>query len=289
MANANDSFKSGGQDLSTNSAPKNFISALLETCIERRLVPKYELVQIEGAMHDPNFKFKVSVGSLTALGSGKSHQAAKHSASEEMLKLLSQEEKRVADISFSDSGENSVGDLQKICFDKSLAQPMYEESVDVGEKTFVTICSVIKGSVRVSGKGRTKKLAKQDAASKMVKTLKRLQECDKDYHIRSQEEVALLQQRVQMKQMISLSQIHESESIGGRPAQDTLQRLSSEHGLDCSFVDLKDDSETSKFHSCVTLKSPCEIVYFGTGEDPESARNEAAANALTHLKFLTKK
>ena len=51
-----------------------------ELCVRRGLTPKYELVSIEGAVHEPTFKYRVTIGEFVATGCGQSKKKAKHSA-----------------------------------------------------------------------------------------------------------------------------------------------------------------------------------------------------------------
>ena len=55
-------------NLANNSAPKTPVSLLQELYVRKGITPKYDLVQIEGAVHEPTFKYRVSVGELIATG-----------------------------------------------------------------------------------------------------------------------------------------------------------------------------------------------------------------------------
>ena len=45
-------------------------------------------VQIEGAVHEPTFKYRVTVGDLVSTGCGQSKKKAKHSAAKAMIEKL---------------------------------------------------------------------------------------------------------------------------------------------------------------------------------------------------------
>ena len=78
------------EKLNLNSAPKTPVSLLQELFVRKGITPKYDLVQIEGAVHEPTFKYRVSVGDLIATGCGQSKKKAKHTAAKSMLdKLIS--------------------------------------------------------------------------------------------------------------------------------------------------------------------------------------------------------
>merc|ERR1739838_394992 len=69
-------------------AAKTPVSLLQELYVRRGITPKYDLVQIEGAVHEPTFKYRVSVGELLATGCGQSKKKAKHTAAKQMLDKL---------------------------------------------------------------------------------------------------------------------------------------------------------------------------------------------------------
>jgi RISC-loading complex subunit TARBP2 len=45
-------------------AAKTPVSLLQELYVKKGINPKYDLIQIEGAIHEPTFKYRVSVGEL---------------------------------------------------------------------------------------------------------------------------------------------------------------------------------------------------------------------------------
>ena len=44
---------------------KTPVSLLQELCVRKGITPKYDLVQIEGAVHDPTFRYKVTVAEFS--------------------------------------------------------------------------------------------------------------------------------------------------------------------------------------------------------------------------------
>ena len=64
----NNSKTANSVNLANNSAPKTPVSLLQELYVRKGITPKYDLVQIEGAVHEPTFKYRVSVGELIATG-----------------------------------------------------------------------------------------------------------------------------------------------------------------------------------------------------------------------------
>lgn len=68
-----------------SAAIKTPVSLLQELYVKRGITPKYDLVQIEGAVHEPTFKYRVTVGDFVATGCGQSKKKAKHTAAKSML------------------------------------------------------------------------------------------------------------------------------------------------------------------------------------------------------------
>ena len=69
---------------------------------------------------------------------------------------------------------NPVGDLQEMCMNRRLPPPVYEVGLEKGaphERCFIIVCAV-GGNLKESGSGKSKKLAKRQAAHKMLNTLK---------------------------------------------------------------------------------------------------------------------
>jgi len=51
-------------------AGKTPISFLQELCTKRGITPQYDLIANEGAVHEPTFIMRVTVGEITANGKG---------------------------------------------------------------------------------------------------------------------------------------------------------------------------------------------------------------------------
>lgn len=73
-------------------ALKTPVSILQELLSRRGITPGYELVQIEGAIHEPTFRFRVSFKDkdtpFTAMGAGRSKKEAKHAAARALIDKL---------------------------------------------------------------------------------------------------------------------------------------------------------------------------------------------------------
>ncbi|MGH0183699.1 UNVERIFIED_CONTAM: hypothetical protein FKN15_012725 [Acipenser sinensis] len=164
--------------------------------------PVYDLLKAEGQAHQPNFTFRVTVGDINCTGQGPSKKAAKHKAAEASLKLLkggNMLEELVDGVSSqletktSSTGQhaecNPVGALQELVVQKGWRLPEYtvtQESGPAHRKEFTMTCRVERfveidralavtlcwrdGSslLRFPGSGTSKKLAKRNAAAKML-------------------------------------------------------------------------------------------------------------------------
>jgi len=79
---------SSDQPTSTFMIPKTPVSILQEIYVAKWVTPRYDLIQIEGKVHEPTFKFRVTVGEIVALGSGNSKKIAKHEAARNILRKI---------------------------------------------------------------------------------------------------------------------------------------------------------------------------------------------------------
>lgn len=71
-----------------NNAMKTPVSVLQELLSRRGITPSYDLVQIEGAIHEPTFRYRVTYGNKDAMGAGKSKKEAKHQAARNLIDKL---------------------------------------------------------------------------------------------------------------------------------------------------------------------------------------------------------
>ncbi|XP_018015660.1 RISC-loading complex subunit tarbp2 [Hyalella azteca] len=191
---------------------KTPVSLLQELCMRRGISPKYDLLQIEGAVHEPTFVYRVTVGEFIANGSGQSKKKAKHAAAKAVLDIIihggsppaatSSSQLNSADstipsavsagssnhadlsnlvVSPYDDGipGNPVGQLQELCMTRRWPPPTYELIAEEGfphERTFSIACTI--ATYKEIGGGKSKKLAKRQAAFCM---LQKLQDMPQDY------------------------------------------------------------------------------------------------------------
>jgi len=172
---------------------KTPISYLQEYATKNAITPQYDLIANEGAVHEPTFIMRVSVGDkAVATGKGSSKKKAKHTAAQNALNILmgvtngqgELKEEEGQNESSGANGENEpgnpIGELQEFTQKKLLKPPVYEFVTEQGPphaREF--ICNIKLGKFAERGTGRSKKTAKRTAASKMLEYLKSLSS-DKD-------------------------------------------------------------------------------------------------------------
>ncbi|XP_017886263.1 RISC-loading complex subunit tarbp2-like isoform X2 [Ceratina calcarata] len=175
---------------------KTPVSILQELLSRRGTTPKYELIQVEGAIHEPIFRYRVTVADIidlmvSAMGTGKSKKEAKHAAARAVLdklcRLNSESPDSPLQNNIPDSSEslqelpgygeekiitNPIGALQEMCMSRHWPPPKYTIENEEGlphERQFTIVCSILK--YREVGQGKSKKVAKRHAAHKMWQAL----------------------------------------------------------------------------------------------------------------------
>ncbi len=332
-----------------SSAPKTPVSLLQELYVRKGITPKYDLVQIEGAVHEPTFKYRVSIGELVATGCGQSKKKAKHTAAKAMLdKLIAMQQQsstagapgggppaspqlsamlgkvaKVIDLpkdldaelmSPHDDGINGnpVGDLQEMCMNRRLPPPSYEVSLEKGaphERCFVILCNV-GGNLKESGSGKSKKLAKRQAAHKMLQTLKSMpveRDNEQSFALVDEDDLAQgIARKTSANNNDSFFKFHQNLKLSRGPhliglhdealfarAHDespveSLEKVGKEQDFYVTYVDVEEKSKDDKFHCFVQLSTNPVAVCFGVGETPGLAKKNSAANALQYLRIMTK-
>lgn len=166
---------------------KTPISFLQELCTKRGITPQYDLLANEGAVHEPVFIMRVTVGDIIATGRGTSKKKAKHAAAQAALnqilgipnggggdacELKVDQNQQPQTIEDGVPG-NPVGELQEFTQKKLIKPPSYEFQSEQGPphaREFV--CIVKLGKFTEKGTGRSKKAAKRTAASIMLEQIR---------------------------------------------------------------------------------------------------------------------
>ncbi|XP_076266329.1 protein Loquacious-like isoform X3 [Rhynchophorus ferrugineus] len=270
---------------------KTPVSVLQELLSRRGITPKYELLQIEGAIHEPVFRFRVFLNNdFVATGTGRSKKDAKHTAAKNLLDLLvGKQSPEQANQSNGTPGANDItaqvvspfddkvmgnpiGWLQEMCMSKRWPPPFYEMEHEEGlphERQFTIACQVLK--FREVGTGKSKKIAKRVAAHKMWQALQDMPlECNYLMMIESDEETVNLASKD-----FNFVQF--------------LQEIASEQNFEVTYVDIEEKSLADRCQCLVQLSTLPVAVCFGNGKTPKDAQSNAAHNALEYLKIMTKK
>lgn len=327
-----------------SNVQKTPISLLQEICARHSLTPEYKLISVEGAVHAPIFMYRVEVADVVATATGQSKKKAKHSAAKAILEKLLDTNGMFANMNFSDGSTfgtrdletvipdpvkpvtieedgvpgNPVGALQELTMKRRWRPPYYETIIEKGlphERTFEIACYV--GPKMTSGIGKSKRLAKREAAHKMMLELEEMIKSGKDINgealekpypsddideISSTTKSELTRHSVGISNHGSLVQkfvekIREnpdSRLATEIPCQTpdysyiaTLTNVALDQDFDINFIPIKERGFSGKYYCLVQLGSVPLAVCFGSAATPEEAKEESAHNALLFLKVLT--
>lgn len=320
---------------------KTPVSVLQELLSRRGTTPKYELVQVEGAIHEPTFRYRVTVADVVAMGTGRSKKEAKHAAAKAVLdKLIGNTDSALVNSTANSLNEqmltgnmvspydekiggNPIGLLQELCMSRRWPPPAYETEHEEGlphERQFTIACIVFK--FKEIGTGKSKKLAKRQAANKMWNRVKdlpsenssisfgfededeiaqRVSQIALDFGELKDSKIATLTQQHSHK----VSQFHKNlKSATGPKLKELqtvtlknagfnfvqfLQEIASEQMFEVTYVDIEEKSVTGKCQCLVQLSTLPVAVCHGSGNTSKEAQTAAAHNALEYLKIMTKK
>lgn len=309
-----------------NLPPKTPISYLQELCARKGITPKYDLMSVEGAVHEPTFVYRVTFGDKTATGTGQSKKKARHVAAKAILEVLLSGQPLPADIqqtspendvqevkTYEDEVPgNPVGALQEMCTSRRWPPPSYNVIEEYGlphERMFTMACFV-KTYVE-KGSGKSKKLAKRQASFNMLQKLKDLPgkpdnpnilEDDEDERFVSHKDNKIPSLTPSISQKISLfyknmkavpgtalAVLHSSSpsDLGSKCVQ-LLHEIASEHNFDVTYVEIEEMSKSGKCQCLVQLSTLPVAVCHGTGCSSNEAQVNAAENALDYLKIMTR-
>ncbi|XP_041328116.1 RISC-loading complex subunit TARBP2 [Pyrgilauda ruficollis] len=319
------------------SPGKTPISLLQEYGTRLGRTPGYDLLKAEGQAHQPNFTFRVTLGDISCTGQGPSKKAAKHKAAEVALRLLrgggamleplehrwglgphggrgcpltpvsyrGAPLEMKTPVSPPQSECNPVGALQELVVQKGWRLPEYtvtQESGPAHRKEFTMTCRVER-FVEI-GSGTSKKLAKRNAAAKMLVRIHNVPmeprdgseaEGEEDQFNMTCPRLEGLRGRAPGCTWDSLrnsagEKLGQLRSRGGNPAPGgacaLLQELSEEQSFAISYLDI-DALSLSGLHQClVELSTQPTTVCHGTAPSRDGARAQAARNALQYLRIM---
>lgn len=342
---------------------KTPISVLQELCARSCLTPEYKLLSVEGAVHAPTFMYRVQVGEAVANATGQSKKKAKHAAARSLLEKLLADDgpfskfrasaleglpamdppdtstgspDATKGVSAASAGceedgipGNPVGALQERCMKRRWRPPFYETVAEEGlphERTFGISCLV--NNLSEIGMGKSKRLAKRQAAHKMLQFLDSLENGElngddhpvipdgesptaggcgllreaKSYMGLKDQNINTLTPRHSQQVGQWLRQLQSSDGTALRSLQGPLplstagvdyvgllREIADEQTFEVTYVPLEDLSTEGKHCCLVQLTSMPLAVCLGEGPSPDRARQHAARTALEYLKIMTKK
>ncbi|XP_027225503.1 protein Loquacious isoform X2 [Penaeus vannamei] len=299
---------------------KTPVSLLQELCMRRGISPKYDLLQIEGAVHEPTFVYRVTVGEFAANGSGQSKKKAKHAAAKAVLDIIIQggaagaggptsggapgapPELSTQIVSPYDDGipGNPVGSLQELCMARRWPPPTYELTSEEGfphERTFSIACTI--GNTREIGTGKSKKLAKRQAAYKMTQLLKDQPVEAPQVNVLADDDDEIAQKLaarysgLKDSKVLSLTTSDSRKTISLSNVNlnfvQMLQDIAQEANFVVTYVDIEELSVSGQHQCLVQLSTLPVAVCYGTGANVKEAQSAAAHNALEYLRIMTNK
>lgn len=184
------------------------ITLLQEICSRNGFTPEYQLLSTEGCVHEPTFKMAVTVDDITVTASGQSKKKARHAAAREAIEKLRQrtnlnfqginfesmtslgEPSAKSVYAMAVSEANPVGKLQEICMKMRVNPPDYDTCAEKGlahERIFTLSCTITNLNMTTVGEGRSKKLAKRQAAENMLAKLESSEIYDKAASVKTDE------------------------------------------------------------------------------------------------------
>ncbi|KFD50851.1 hypothetical protein M514_08289 [Trichuris suis] len=338
-------------DLSSpNSCNKSPVGVLHELCSKRRVTPVYELLASEGKTHETTFVYRVIVEGLSSNGIGKSKRAAKQCAAARLLERVVQlgahaewglpgetaeealdfvrsvtigaggERLNGADgtdgegVSQQSTSNKAAAILHEKCSKSKWFTPVYEDAgVEGPPHNLVFYISVQVGALKEIGCGRNKKLAKQNAARKLLQAVEELsyeecQEmlayCKQDMAITIQQpfpemdEIFRKESSLQMPESIemgtsSLSRTEDEiakffsefdirrDFIRGNHLE-MLHRISRQENWDYEFLYAGKDVDGLECFFLQLSTVPVAVVW-GSGASLDEAKERAAWNAFGYL------
>ncbi|KAJ9581771.1 hypothetical protein L9F63_003840 [Diploptera punctata] len=276
------------EGISAQIINKTPISLLQERFSRLGKKPNYELLQEGICRNNCNsycFCFRVSVGEISAIGCGKSKKEAKHAAASLLLNMLFEcNFSQITNLEGSDclpwipfqknveriSGNeiyNPVGKLQEICTAKHWAHPDYVLVSEQGPPhDRIFMISVQVQNIKLIGTGRSKRLAKRDAALKILKRL---------LNINSEDESGNSCEMVVANTYTNYAQI--------------LEEIATKSKFDVYYERIDNKTANGLYKYIIHVTTFPNIVCLGKGATPEKAIENSTMKALICLKILQQK
>ncbi|WAQ95020.1 PRKAB-like protein [Mya arenaria] len=281
---------------------KTPISYLQELCTKRGITPQYDLIANEGAVHEPTFIMRVTVGEIISSGKERPQPDPwyRHPRAERFWRCLGHNPAPVE----GDGVGNPVGELQELTQKKLMKPPIYEFTSEQGPphaREFV--CTVKLGKIQEKGSARSKKSAKRIASQNMLNHIRGLVEEGGNAVIEEEEEeeiplsveplkasyTALKEGRVKVP-VLTPKQNKEIQKFYQNVTKKSTKQLKNLQGkpLNAPATNycqmLQEIAEAQRFE--VVYTDIPELSAYGPTVD--EAHANAAHNSLQYLKLMTK-
>jgi RISC-loading complex subunit TARBP2 len=272
------------------------------------------------------------VGEFVATGCGQSKKKAKHSAAKSILDKMTAAQNSgkapatqptIPDLAAEilspyDDGiqGNPVGLLQELCMSRRWPPPTYDLSHEEGlpPERSVTIKCIIEHHHIEVGAGKSKKLAKRQAANKMIQRLRDQPVADEDAfqhidddmlaqglaHVKEaslksssshSQQVSRFHRNLKGSEGEVLERLHGLDLAATDLATEhvtLLQEMADEQKFEVTYVDIEEVAKSGRYQCLVQLSTLPVAVCFGDGEDSVAAQQAAAQNALDYLQIMVK-
>ncbi|KAM8800462.1 RISC-loading complex subunit TARBP2 isoform 4-T4 [Rhynchonycteris naso] len=294
---------------------KTPISLLQEYGTRIGKTPVYDLLKAEGQAHQPNFTFRVTVGNTSCTDSSLPEDVPAFTAAAAATPVPSAVPTRSPhmevqpSVSPQQSECNPVGALQELVVQKGWRLPEYtvtQESGPAHRKEFTMTCRVER-FIEI-GSGTSKKLAKRNAAAKMLLRVHTVpldardgseaEPDDDHFSIGVGSRLDGLRNRGPGctwdslrnsvgEKILSLRSCSLS-ALGalGPACCSVLSELSAEQAFHVSYLDIEELSLSGLCQCLVELSTQPATVCHGSATTREAARGEAARRALQYLKIM---
>lgn len=327
---------------------KTPITLLNEYCAKNKLALKFTLLS---CTEKKEFVYQANTESVSAVASGSSKKIAKHSSAQKLLQLLNpcktnsnnknfqlptrnmpdkftNEMSNKSSIKVTKGLEvlkNSIVELHELSQQMKWPLPLYEFS-SINSPTEPFTCTVRLDSHIKLGMGKSKKLAKLNASSSLLYSLRQNNyhkdansasngnsniavNTNSDY-LRAVEDASILLKEHPLKvlrpcdsqkiaQFYKMLKARPEKTLASlqnillnHPATNYVQMLeeiAEEQNFSVVYTDLNDITIDSQKQCMVQLGSFPVAVVHGSGETTDHARYQAAHNALQYLKIMTRK
>ncbi|XP_045686045.1 RISC-loading complex subunit TARBP2 isoform X4 [Phyllostomus hastatus] len=294
---------------------KTPISLLQEYGTRIGKTPVYDLLKAEGQAHQPNFTFRVTVGDTSCTDSSLPEDLPVFTAPAAATPVPSAVPTRSPPmevqppVSPQQSECNPVGALQELVVQKGWRLPEYtvtQESGPAHRKEFTMTCRVER-FIEI-GSGTSKKLAKRNAAAKMLLRVHTVPLDARDGNEAEPEDDHFcigvgsrldglrnrgpgctwdsLRNSVGEKILSLRSCSLGSLGALGPACCSILSELSEEQAFHASYLDIEELSLSGLCQCLVELSTQPATVCHGSATTREAARGEAARRALQYLKIM---